>query len=154
METCIYLGNLNSKRDWGHAKDYVEGMWLMLQQNIAEDYVLATGITTTIRDFVKMAFQKIGVNIEFNGNKLDEIGYVKSFVGNHKLTIGQEVIKIDPRYFRPAEVDLLVGDASKAMKKLNWQPKYSLNYLIEEMVGHDLEILKNNSKFNLNLKNK
>jgi len=142
LDSCLYLGNLNSKRDWGHAKDYVEGMWLMLQQAEAEDYVLATGNTTTIRQFVKMAFEKIGIYVDFRGNNENEIGYIRSFSGYEKLKIGQEVIKIDPRYFRPTEVDILIGDAEKAKTNLNWQPKYDLDQLVEEMINHDLNLLK------------
>jgi GDPmannose 4,6-dehydratase len=139
---CIYLGNLDAKRDWGHAKDYVEAMWLILQQETAEDYVIATGITTTIREFVKKAFEVIGIEIEFKGNGLEEVGVVKSFTDlQNILPIGRTVVAVDPKYFRPTEVELLIGDPTKAHKKLGWQPKYNLDQLIEEMVLADIKLL-------------
>ncbi len=138
LETCLYLGNLDAKRDWGHAKDYVEGMYLILQQEKPEDLVLATGITTTIRDFVKMAFNEIGVVLEFRGQNENEEGFVISNNGNYKLSKGQVLVKVDPKYYRPTEVDLLIGDATKANSKLKWKPKYSLNELVKEMVASDL----------------
>ncbi len=138
LETCLYLGNLDAKRDWGHAKDYVEGMYLILQQEKPEDFVLATGITTTIRDFVKMAFNEIGVVLEFRGQNENEEGFVISNNGNYKLSKGQVLVKVDPKYYRPTEVDLLIGDATKANSKLKWKPKYSLNELVKEMVASDL----------------
>ncbi len=134
------LGNLDAKRDWGHAKDYVEGMWRILQQDIPEDFVLATGITTTVRDFVKMSFAEMGIDIEFKGSGVDEKGYVaKCSNEKYQLPVGQEVVYIDPRYFRPAEVDLLVGDASKAKQKLGWTPSYDLQMLVKEMMEEDLK---------------
>jgi GDPmannose 4,6-dehydratase len=139
----IYLGNLSAKRDWGHARDYVEAMWLMLQQDKPDDFVIATGITTEIRDFVRMAFEEIGVLIEFKGYGLDEVAIVTSNGGNKMIEIGQVVVKIDPKYFRPTEVDLLIGDASKAKNILGWQPKYNLSLLIKEMVSSDVELAKN-----------
>jgi GDPmannose 4,6-dehydratase len=140
-EKILYLGNLNSKRDWGHAKDYVEGMYLMLQQELPEDFVLATGITTTIRDFVKLSFLEIGVVVEFRGKEEEEEGYVVACNGNFKLNIGEVIVKVDPKYYRPTEVDLLIGDATKAREKLGWVPKYDLKSLISEMVNADLERL-------------
>lgn len=144
IEKCFYLGNLNAKRDWGHAKDYVEGMYLMLQQEKAEDFVLATGITTTIRDFVQLAFNEIGVEIEFRGINENEKGYIKINNGPYPLVVGQLVLEVDSKYFRPTEVDLLIGDPSKANKKLGWTPKYNLNSLVKEMVEYDLNLFKNN----------
>ncbi|NJN27899.1 MAG: GDP-mannose 4,6-dehydratase [Cyclobacteriaceae bacterium] len=140
----LFLGNIDSKRDWGHAKDYVEAMYLMLQQDIPEDYVIATGVTTKIRDFVLMAFEEAGIEIQFKGNGVDEVGLIKSFDQKYThLTHGQTLIKIDPWYFRPTEVDLLIGDPSKAKRQLGWEPKYDLKALIKEMVKSDIIELKN-----------
>jgi GDPmannose 4,6-dehydratase len=133
----LFIGNLDAKRDWGHAKDYVEAMWLILQQDIAEDYVIATGVTTSVRDFIKMAFERVGVELEFEGEGDQERGFVKNCTNEYAFKIGQEVVKVDPAYFRPTEVDLLIGDATKA-NKLGWKPKYSLQDLIDEMVESDL----------------
>lgn len=130
LEDKLYLGNLSSKRDWGHAKDYVEGMWRILQQDTPKDYVLATGVTTTIRDFCKMTFAELGMDIEFKGEGVNEVGVDKA--------TGKVIIEVDPRYFRPTEVDLLLGDSSKARKELGWEPKYDLPMLIKEMVEEDL----------------
>lgn len=130
LEDKLYLGNLSSKRDWGHAKDYVEGMWRILQQEEAKDYVLATGVTTTIRDFCKMAFAELGIELEFKGQGVDEVGIDKA--------TGKVLIEVDPRYFRPTEVDLLLGDSSKARKELGWLPKYDLPALVKEMITEDL----------------
>ncbi len=150
MQSQLYLGNLNAQRDWGHAKDYVEAMYLMLQQEQAEDFVIATGITTSIREFVKMVFAELGVNLEFKGNLIDEVGFISSIdkeklnqlgVANCPLKIGDEIIAVDPRYFRPTEVDLLVGDATKAQNKLNWKPKFNLKSLVEDMVLSDLKLM-------------
>jgi GDPmannose 4,6-dehydratase len=141
MQDAIYLGNLDAQRDWGHAKDYVEGMWMMMQQEKAEDFVLATGVTTHIRDFVKMAFEEIGVELRFEGEGESEVGIiVKSEIWN--LESGKEVVRVDPRYYRPTEVDLLIGDARKAKEKLNWEPKYSLSEMIKEMVAADIAAFK------------
>lgn len=144
QKETIYLGNLNARRDWGHAKDYVEGMWLMLQQSNPEDYVLATGVTTYIRDFIIMAFKRIDVELEFLGKEENEIAVVKDNGGNQKIKIGQIVIRVDPKYYRPTEVDLLIGDPSKAKEKLGWEPKYSLQKLVDEMIDADLELFKKN----------
>ena len=130
IEDKLYLGNLSSKRDWGHAKDYVEGMWRILQQDEPKDYVLATGVTTTIRDFCKMTFAELGMDIEFKGEGVDEVGIDKD--------TGKVIIEVDPRYFRPTEVDLLLGDSSKARRELGWTPKYNLQALVKEMVREDL----------------
>lgn len=148
LQDTIYLGNLNAQRDWGHAKDYVEGMWLMLQQDKPEDFVLATGVTTYIRDFVKMAFEEIGVELEFSGENENEVGRVTKSLPDNKagaiynLESGKEVVKVDPRYYRPTEVDLLIGDATKANAKLNWNPKYTLQTMVKEMVAADIELFR------------
>ena len=143
LQDTLFLGNLNAQRDWGHAKDYVEAMWLILQQDAAEDFVIATGVTTTVRDFVKMAFMEAGIEVEFKGEGQEERGLIKS-CGNEKydLPIGKEVVAIDSNYFRPTEVDLLIGDATKAKEKLGWVPKYSLAEMVKEMVKSDLETYK------------
>lgn len=142
LQDTLYLGNLNSMRDWGHAKDYVEGMWRILQHEVAEDFVLATGITTSIRDFVKLAFEYAGIELEFKGTNEEETAVVRSCTGECKVPIGTTVVKVDPRYFRPTEVDLLIGDATKAREKLGWEPFYTLDKLAEEMVASDLELFK------------
>lgn len=134
LQDKIYLGNLNAKRDWGHAKDYVRGMWQIMQQDKPTDYVLATGTTTSIRDFCKMTFEELGINIEFKGEGVDEKGI--------DTKTGKTLIEVDPRYFRPAEVDLLLGDSSKARKEIGWKPEYSLRDLVKEMVQSDLELAK------------
>ena len=139
----LYLGNLNAKRDWGHAKDYVEAMWKMLQLEKAEDFVIATGETTSVRDFAQMAFNELGIEVAFQGNGPDEKGFVASCANaDHSLEIGKEIIAVDPHYFRPTEVDLLVGDASRAKEKLNWTPNYTVKDLVQEMVQADLEQFK------------
>ena len=134
LQDKLYLGNLNSKRDWGHAKDYVEGMWRILQQDKPQDYVLATGTTTSIRDFCKMTFEELGYDIEFIGEGVNEKGIDRA--------TGKTLVEVDPRYFRPAEVDLLLGDSSKARRELGWEPKYDLRALVKEMVESDLELAK------------
>ena len=131
LQKKVYIGNLNAKRDWGHAKDYVEGMWLMLQQDNPDDYVLATGVTTSVRDFCTKAFMEAGIPIKWEGEEEDEIGI--------NMKSGEIVVEVDPNYYRPTEVELLVGDASKAIKELEWKPKYSLDSLVKEMVQRDLE---------------
>jgi GDPmannose 4,6-dehydratase len=138
----LYMGNIDAKRDWGHAKDYVEAMWLILQQDTPEDFVIATGITTSVRDFIKMTFEQVGVELEFKGEGVNEKGYVKACSGQFAFTEGQEVVCIDPKYFRPTEVELLIGDASKAQQKLGWKPKYTLQQMVSEMVETDLESFK------------
>lgn len=130
------LGNLDSKRDWGHARDYVEAMWIMLQQNEPEDYVIATGETHSVREFVEIAFRYVGKEIEWQGNGVNEIGIEK---GTNIVRV-----KVNPRYFRPTEVDLLLGDASKAKKELNWSPKVSFLELVEDMIKADIELMKKN----------
>ena len=134
VEEKIYLGNLDAKRDWGHAKDYVEGMWMVLQQDKPEDYVLATGVTTTIRDFCNMTFKELGIDIEWKGKGVSEKGYDRA--------TGNVIVEVDPKYFRPTEVDLLLGNAAKARKKLGWEPKYDLKMLVKEMVKDDLKEAK------------
>jgi GDPmannose 4,6-dehydratase len=142
LQSCLYMGNIDAKRDWGHAKDYVDAMHLILQQDVPEDYVIATGITTSVRDFIRMAFEQIGVELEFKGKGAEEKGFVRSCTSGYGFTTGQEVVKIDPRYFRPTEVDLLIGDPTKAQQKLGWQPKYSLKELVAEMVDADVQAFK------------
>lgn len=145
-QDVLYLGNLDAKRDWGHAKDYVEAMWLILQQEQPEDFVIATGITTFVRDFVKMAFLEVGIELEFIGEGLDEIAVIKSCNNpSYQIAIGTKVVAIDPSYYRPTEVDLLIGDASKAQEKLGWKANYTLAQMIKEMVSSDLQILEENT---------
>jgi len=142
LQDKIYLGNLSAKRDWGHAKDYVKAMYLILQQDSPDDFVIATGITTEIRDFVKMAFEKVGAEIEFKGKGVDEVGIIKSTDGKYKdLKEGNKVIHVDPRYFRPTEVELLIGDPTKAKQKLGWEPKYDLKGLVDDMIDNDLKLM-------------
>jgi GDPmannose 4,6-dehydratase len=143
MQDKVFLGNLDAKRDWGHAKDYVEGMWRILQHDTPEDFVLATGVTTTVRDFVRMAFSEAGIVIEFTGKEENEKARVVSCSHpEYQLPEGKEVVAVDPKYYRPTEVDLLIGDPSKAMNKLGWKPKYDLPALVAEMVGADLELFR------------
>ena len=144
LQETLYLGNLDAQRDWGHAKDYVEGMWRMLQQDKPEDFVLATGITTYIRDFVKMAFAEVGVELSFTGEGVNEVGVISKITNTqtHGMKLGQTVVKVDPRYYRPTEVDLLIGDATKAKTKLNWVPQYTLAEMVKEMVAADIIVFK------------
>ena len=143
MQDVLYMGNIDSKRDWGHAKDYVEAMWLILQQETPEDFVISTGVTTTVRNFIIMAFDEVGVTLQFSGEGINEVATVKSASNdNYYFKLGQEVIKIDPTYFRPTEVELLIGDNTKAKTKLGWQPKYTLSMLVKEMMESDLDLFK------------
>jgi GDPmannose 4,6-dehydratase len=151
LQNCLYVGNLSAQRDWGHAKDYVEAMWLMLQQDKAEDFVIATGVTTTVREFIKMAFNELGIEIEFSGKDENERGVIIDIdedriqelgLNADFLRFGQTIVKIDARYFRPTEVELLIGDATKAREKLGWQPKYDLAALVNDMVLSDLHLVK------------
>ena len=140
IQNTLFLGNLNAQRDWGHAKDYVEAMWLILQQDKPDDFVIATGVTTSVRDFIKMAFEEVGIELEFTGEGVNEKGTVKACNNPaYQLQIGKLVVAVDPEYFRPTEVELLIGDATKAKEKLGWQPKYKLAELIKEMVAADIE---------------
>jgi GDPmannose 4,6-dehydratase len=152
MQDAIFMGNLDAKRDWGHAKDYVEAMWRILQQDKPDDYVIATGVTTKVRDFIAMAFAEIGYILRFEGEGVEEIGILDSFDdkvvkrllenSEMKSKIGDIVVRIDPRYFRPTEVDLLIGDPTKAQTQLGWMPKYNLKGIIEEMVASDVDLFK------------
>ena len=143
-QECLYLGNLNSQRDWGHAKDYVEAMWRILQQDKPEDYVIATGVTTYIRDFVKMSFEELGIELEFQGTEENEVAKVKSCSNpEYQLEIGKVVVKVDPHYYRPTEVDLLLGDPTKSKQQLGWEPQYDLKGLVKDMINSDVRIVKN-----------
>jgi GDPmannose 4,6-dehydratase len=143
LQDKFYLGNLDSKRDWGHAKDYVRMMWMILQAEAPEDWVIATGKTTTVRDFVKMAFAEVGIEVEFQGEGVNEKAYVKSCSNpEYQIEIGKEVLSVDPKYFRPTEVDLLLGDATKANTKLGWVPEYDLIDLIKDMMNNDLKLMQ------------
>ncbi len=161
LQDSLWLGNLNAQRDWGHAKDYVRAMWMMLQQEVPDDYVIATGVTTSIRDFVKMAFAEIGITIAFEGTGVDEAGHVtnidepifskkvgaqhySSLVTRHLLAVGghASLVRVDPKYFRPSEVELLIGNPAKAKAKLGWETEYSLSDLIKEMLESDIQIFK------------
>ena len=143
LQEKLYLGNLSAKRDWGHAKDYVKAMYLILQQDVPDDYVIATGVTTEVRDFVRMAFDFLGFNIEFKGSGIDEKGYITACNNDeYKSLKGKCVVEVDPKYFRPSEVDLLIGDPSKAKNKLRWQPEYDLKMLVDDMMESDLTLMK------------
>jgi GDPmannose 4,6-dehydratase len=144
QEKKIHLGNLDAKRDWGHAKDYIEAMWLILQQDKPEDYVIATGITTTVREFIRMSFAELGIEVAFTGEGVNEKGAVVSCSNpDYQVPVGQEVIAIDPRYFRPTEVELLIGDPTKAKEKLGWTLKYDLAALVKDMVQADVQLFSN-----------
>lgn len=143
LQDKIFLGNLDAQRDWGHAKDYVEAMWRILQQPEPEDYVIATGVTTPVREFVRMAFAQIGVELEFKGKDEKEVGIVASSRNpDFIVETGKEVVAVDARYYRPTEVDLLIGDASKARDKLGWKPHYDLPMLVKEMVDSDIQLFR------------
>ncbi|MFT3703324.1 MAG: GDP-mannose 4,6-dehydratase [Agriterribacter sp.] len=147
LQDKLFLGNLDARRDWGHAKDYVKAMWLILQQEKAEDYVIATGVTTPVREFVKMAFAEVGVTIVFKGEGVKERGYVLSCSNpEFKLEEGKEVVAVDAAYFRPTEVELLIGDPTKSKTKLGWEPEYDLPALVKEMVAADVEVFKKDNK--------
>jgi GDPmannose 4,6-dehydratase len=143
MQQKLYLGNLTAKRDWGHAKDYVRAMYLMLQQEKAEDFVIATGVTTMVKDFVQLAFAEAGIEVEFTGEGLNEKGIVVKCLNNdHMIAPGTVVVQVDPAYFRPTEVDLLLGDPTKANTKLGWQPEHNLASLVKDMVENDLKLAR------------
>jgi GDPmannose 4,6-dehydratase len=140
LDDMLLLGNLDAKRDWGHAKDYVEGMWMMLQQDEPDDFVLATNVTTPVRDFIRMAFGHVGIELKFEGTGEQEKGFIEKCNNPlYQLPVGKQVVGIHPRYFRPAEVDLLIGDASKANTKLGWQPKYNLQMTVTEMMEEEIK---------------
>ena len=143
LQDKFYLGNLEAKRDWGHAKDYVRMMWMILQADQPEDWVIATGVTTTVRDFVRMAFKQVGISLEFKGTGVDEKAYVTDCSNKEfQLAIGKEVLSVDPTYFRPTEVDLLIGDPSKAKNKLGWVPEHDLASLVKDMMASDIDLMK------------
>jgi len=143
LQDKLYLGNLNAQRDWGHAKDYVEAMWLILQQDKPDDFVIATGTTTSVRDFIKLAFNEIGIELKFTGEGVEEKGTVVACNNPaYQLPVGKEVVAVDPEYFRPTEVELLIGDATKAKEKLGWKPKYDLAGLVKEMMVSDVQNVK------------
>lgn len=151
LQKCLYLGNLSAQRDWGHAKDYIEAMWLILQQEKAEDFVIATGITTTVRDFVKMSFAELGIEVEFSGKDQYEKGVIididyeiaKSLgLNTDSLHFGMDVVRVDAKYFRPTEVDLLLGDPTKSKTQLGWEPQYDLPLLVKDMIQSDLQLMK------------
>jgi len=155
LQKKIYMGNLSSKRDWGHAKDYIKAMYLILQQDTPDDYVISTGVTTTIRDFIKMSFSELGVEVDFRGENEAEEGYIvnvnddtfskvvgEEYLSSFKKRIGDTVVGVDPAYFRPTEVELLIGDNTKARTKLGWEPTYDLRALCKDMVKHDIELMK------------
>jgi GDPmannose 4,6-dehydratase len=149
LQKDLYVGNLNASRDWGHAKDYVRAMWLMLQHHKPDDFVIATGITTTVRDFALKVFARVGIELAFKGEGLHEVGVVKSVKSaDIQVKAGDVIIRIDEKYFRPAEVELLVGDSSKARTELNWTPEYDLDGLIKDMVTSDLELFRRDSYLN------
>ena len=154
LQNELFMGNLDAQRDWGHAKDYVEAMWRILQQDTPEDYVIATGMTTRVREFIKMAFEQVGLHLRFEGNGVEEVGVLDTInfevyqktTGNENivssLQLNKIIVKIDPNYFRPTEVDLLIGDPTKAKTKLGWKPKYNLQTLVEEMMTEDVKLFK------------
>ena len=143
LQEKVFLGNLEAKRDWGHAKDYVRMMWMILQADKPEDYVIATGVTTTVRDFVRLAFKEVGIEIDFKGKGVNEKAYVKACnKDDFKIEIGKEILSVDPSYFRPTEVDLLIGDPTKAKEKLGWVPEHDLASLVKDMMHGDVSLMK------------
>ena len=143
LQDKLFLGNLNSKRDWGHAKDYVEAMWLILQQDTPEDYVIATGVTTEVREFVRMSFAELGIEVGFKGTGIEETAFVVACTNpKYQVEVGKEVVAIDPRYFRPTEVDLLIGDPTKSKTKLGWKPKHDLKSLVKDMMASDITLFE------------
>jgi GDPmannose 4,6-dehydratase len=150
LQDKLYLGNLSAQRDWGHAKDYVEAMYLILQQDKPEDFVIATGVTTTVREFVRMAFAEAGINLRFEGEHANERGIIESFDTHLQAKlglqtsakIGDEIVAVDTRYYRPTEVDLLIGDPTKAQTQLGWKPKYDLAALVKDMMQSDITLMK------------
>jgi GDPmannose 4,6-dehydratase len=154
LQNELFMGNLDAQRDWGHAKDYVEAMWRILQQDTPEDFVIATGVTTRVRDFIKLAFAQVGLHLRFEGEGVDEVGILDHFdealfkriTGNESfpktLELNKIIVKIDPNYFRPTEVDLLIGDPTKSKTKLGWEPKYNLKSLVEEMMNEDVNLFR------------
>lgn len=143
LQQCIFMGNIDSKRDWGHAKDYVQAMWLMLQHDKPDDFVIATGVTTTVREFILKVFQRLGIVIDFKGTGVDEVAIVSKLNSEEaKVKIGDVVMRIDPQYFRPTEVELLIGDPTKAKRDLKWELKYDLNALVDDMVKSDYQLFK------------
>jgi GDPmannose 4,6-dehydratase len=143
LQDKIYLGNLEARRDWGHAKDYVRMMWMILQAEKPEDWIIATGTTTSVREFVRMAFKEIGIELEFKGVGVLEKAFIKKCNDkNFQLEIGKEILSVDPTYFRPTEVDLLIGDPSKAKEKLGWVPEYDLASLVKDMMQKDVKLMQ------------
>ncbi len=143
LQQCLYMGNIDSKRDWGHAKDYVKVMWLMLQHTKPDDFVVATGVTTTVREFIVKTFIRLGVVVEFKGSGVDEIGFVSEVKDSSvRVKVGDVIMRIDPKYFRPTEVELLIGDPTKAKRDLNWELEYDLDKLVDDMVTSDLQLFK------------
>jgi GDPmannose 4,6-dehydratase len=158
LQKCLYLGNLSAQRDWGHAKDYIEAMWLILQQDVPEDFVIATGVTTTVRDFVKMSFGLLGIEVEFSGKDQYERGVIIDVdeelvlslgLNDKNLKPGTVVVRVDEKYFRPTEVELLLGDPTKANTKLGWIPKYDLAALVQDMITADLNLMKKDEHLKL-----
>lgn len=146
LQKTVFMGNIDAKRDWGHAKDYVEAMWLILQHSKPDDFVIATGVTTTVREFIIKSFQCLGIEIEFKGTGVKEEGVVAKVTSKDaKVKTGDVILKIDPKYFRPTEVELLIGNSAKAMKELNWTRKYDLDALVKDMVNSDYELFKRDS---------
>lgn len=149
LEEKLYMGNIDAQRDWGHARDYVEAMWLMLQQETPEDFVIATGETRTVREFIRAAFAEAGITIEFRGSEVNEKAFITAVAHpEYACSVGQEVMCIDPDYFRPTEVELLIGDPTKAQTRLNWKPRFSFDALVKDMVQADLELFRREKQMN------